>query len=107
MDFARGCASTGSPDAIASASRRIDCQSSCADAIFDLPADAWVCRMGRAPAKPPSSVIPGCAEGAGPESITTIVRMDSGLAPRGAPRNDGGDYGALDGNRKRADISLA
>jgi hypothetical protein len=33
-------------------------------------------------------VIPGCAEGAGPESITTIGSMDSGLALR-APRNDG------------------
>ena len=33
-------------------------------------------------------VIPGCAEGAGPESITTIMSMDSGLALR-APRNDG------------------
>ena len=29
--------------------------------------------------------------GAGPESITTIGSMDSGLAPRGAPRNDGGE----------------
>src|SRR5476651_1432734 len=27
--------------------------------------------------------------GAGPESITTIGSMDSGFAPRGAPRNDG------------------
>src|SRR5690349_17685875 len=32
-------------------------------------------------------VIPGCAEGAGPESVLTIVVMDSGLALR-APRND-------------------
>src|SRR6185312_5571483 len=30
------------------------------------------------------------AQGAGPESITMIVNMDSGLAPRGAPRNDEG-----------------
>ena len=29
--------------------------------------------------------------GAGPESITMIGSMDSGLAPRGAPRNDGVD----------------
>ena len=29
-----------------------------------------------------SVVIPGCAEGAGPESIATIVSMDSGLALR-------------------------
>jgi error-prone DNA polymerase len=28
---------------------------------------------------------------ASPESITTIVSMDSGLAPRGAPRNDGAE----------------
>jgi hypothetical protein len=35
------------------------------------------------------SVIPGRALlGASPESITTIVSMDSGLAPDGAPRND-------------------
>jgi hypothetical protein len=27
-------------------------------------------------------------EATGPESITTIEIMDSGLAPRGAPRND-------------------
>src|SRR3982074_2655539 len=34
-------------------------------------------------------VIPGCAPlGAGPESIRTMVVMDSGLPPRGAPRND-------------------
>ena len=40
-------------------------------------------------------VIPGCAEGAGPESITTIGSMDSGLALR-APRNDeGGENGLL------------
>jgi len=32
-------------------------------------------------------VIPGCAEGVDPESITTIGSMDSGLALR-APRND-------------------
>jgi hypothetical protein len=30
--------------------------------------------------------------GAGPESILTMVVMDSGLAPSGAPRND--DLGA-------------
>jgi hypothetical protein len=36
-----------------------------------------------------STVIPECAFlGAGPESILTIVVMDSGLALR-APRNDG------------------
>jgi hypothetical protein len=35
-------------------------------------------------------VIPGCAEGAGPESITTIVSMDSGLSLR-EPRSDGGE----------------
>ncbi|MGC0395035.1 hypothetical protein ACVIU7_008723 [Bradyrhizobium liaoningense] len=36
-----------------------------------------------------SSVIPGRDEVANPESITTIVSMDSGLAPQvGAPRND-------------------
>jgi hypothetical protein len=29
------------------------------------------------------------AQHAGPESITTIVSMDSGLAPDGTPRNDG------------------
>jgi hypothetical protein len=37
-----------------------------------------------------SVVIPGRRKAAGPESITTIVSMDSGLAPRGAPRNDDG-----------------
>jgi hypothetical protein len=36
-----------------------------------------------------SAVIPGYAGGAGPESITTIGSMDSGLALR-APRNDVG-----------------
>jgi len=30
-------------------------------------------------------VIPGCAKGAGPESILTIVVMDSGLALTRAP----------------------
>jgi hypothetical protein len=35
-----------------------------------------------------SVVIPGRRAAAGPESITTIVSMDSGFAPRGAPRND-------------------
>ncbi|BAR58674.1 hypothetical protein NK6_5516 [Bradyrhizobium diazoefficiens] len=39
-------------------------------------------------------VIPGRGEAASPESITTIVSMDSGLAPRGAPRNDGGERNA-------------
>src|SRR5262249_14067108 len=34
-------------------------------------------------------LIPGRGEAASPESITTIVSMDSGLAPSGAPRNDG------------------
>src|SRR6201994_419809 len=34
------------------------------------------------------------AKHAGPESITAIVSMDSGLAPRGAPRNDEGTEGA-------------
>jgi hypothetical protein len=34
-------------------------------------------------------VIPGCAEGAGPESIATNVSMDSGLSLR-EPRNDDG-----------------
>jgi len=33
------------------------------------------------------TVIPGWPEGPGPESITTIGSMDSGLALR-APRND-------------------
>ena len=37
-----------------------------------------------------SVVIPGCAEGAGPESILTIVVMDSGLVLR-TPRNDEGE----------------
>jgi hypothetical protein len=35
-----------------------------------------------------TTVIPGCAEGAGPESILPMVVMDSGLALC-APRNDG------------------
>src|SRR5438105_4111323 len=34
-------------------------------------------------------VIPGRREATSPESITTIVSMDSGPAPRGASRNDG------------------
>src|SRR6266478_792247 len=33
-------------------------------------------------------VIPGRSKATSPESITTIVRMDSGPAPRGASRND-------------------
>jgi hypothetical protein len=33
-------------------------------------------------------VIPGRDKVASPESITTIVSMDSGPAPRGASRND-------------------
>src|SRR5437016_3338571 len=33
-------------------------------------------------------VIPGRSEAKSPESITTIVRMDSGPAPRGGSRND-------------------
>src|SRR4051812_3359085 len=39
---------------------------------------------------PPVPVIPGCARlGAGPQSITTIGAMDSGLArEKRAPRND-------------------
>src|SRR5262245_9308889 len=32
--------------------------------------------------------------GAGPESITTIVSMDSGLAACASPRNDGGESGS-------------
>ena len=39
-------------------------------------------------------VIAGRREAAGPESITTIGSMDSGLAPRGALRNDDGVEGA-------------
>jgi hypothetical protein len=31
------------------------------------------------------------AKRASPESITTIVNMDSGPAPKGASRNDGGE----------------
>jgi isoleucyl-tRNA synthetase len=38
-----------------------------------------------------SPLIPGRREATGPESITTIGSMDSGLAPTGAPRNDGAD----------------
>src|SRR5216683_1395595 len=42
------------------------------------------------------AVIPGRREAASPESITTIMSMDSGPAPRGASRNDdGGNDGAL------------
>src|SRR5271156_5965208 len=37
----------------------------------------------------PLSVIPGRRKAASPESITMIGSMDSGLAPSGAPRNDG------------------
>jgi hypothetical protein len=36
-----------------------------------------------------NTVIPGRDEVASPESITTIVSMDSGPAPSGASRNDG------------------
>src|SRR4030088_1671491 len=39
----------------------------------------------------PRSVIPGRREAASPESITTIVSMDSGPAPSGASRNDDAD----------------
>jgi hypothetical protein len=35
-------------------------------------------------------VIPGRREAAGLESITVMGSTDSGLAPRGAPRNDDG-----------------
>jgi len=35
-------------------------------------------------------VIPGRAQGAGPESIPQIVVMDSGFGPSGPPRNDEG-----------------
>jgi len=38
-----------------------------------------------------SLVIPGRRKAASPESITTIMSMDCGLAPRGAPRNDDGE----------------
>ena len=34
-------------------------------------------------------VIPGWPTGPGPESITTIVSMDSGLKRFASPRNDG------------------
>src|SRR6266436_4713869 len=37
-------------------------------------------------------VIPGRSEATSPESITTIVSMDSGPAPYGASRNDGENY---------------
>jgi isoleucyl-tRNA synthetase len=50
----------------------------------------WFIAMDREIADP-STVIPGRREAAGPESITTTGRMDSGLAPSGAPRNDGAD----------------
>jgi isoleucyl-tRNA synthetase len=50
----------------------------------------WFIAMDKA-IKDPSPVIPGRREAAGPESITTIGSMDSGLAPSGAPRNDGAD----------------
>jgi hypothetical protein len=40
-------------------------------------------------------VIPG-ARSANPESITTIVSMDSGPAPKGASRNDEEDRGTHD-----------
>ncbi len=41
-------------------------------------------------ARQPTVVIPGRDEVASPESITTVGSMDSGPAPRGASRNDGG-----------------
>jgi isoleucyl-tRNA synthetase len=50
----------------------------------------WFIAMDK-PIAGPSPVIPGRREAAGPESITTIGSMDSGLAPSGAPRNDGAD----------------
>jgi len=37
-------------------------------------------------------VIPGRRGAASPESITTTASMESGLAPKGAPRNDEGDW---------------
>src|ERR1700759_1291407 len=42
-----------------------------------------------------SVVIPGRRVAAGPESITTIVSMDSAFAPRGAPRNDEGELDCI------------
>ena len=46
--------------------------------------------------------------GASPESILTMVVMDSGLAPRGAPRNDGVERSILAARSARAiSISLS
>ena len=50
----------------------------------------WFIAMDK-PIAGSSPVIPGRREAAGPESITTAGSMDSGLAPTGAPRNDGAD----------------
>jgi hypothetical protein len=43
----------------------------------------------------PCAIIPGRDEVASPESITTTEVMDSGPAPKGASRNDGGDGSAF------------
>jgi hypothetical protein len=45
-------------------------------------------------ASPLEAVIPGHRETMSPESITTIVSMDSGPAPSGASRNDEGAWRA-------------
>src|SRR6202048_2525372 len=50
----------------------------------------WFIAMDK-PIAGSSPVIPGRREATGPESITTAGSMDSGLAPSGAPRNDGAD----------------
>src|ERR1700737_173500 len=50
----------------------------------------WFIAMDK-PIASSSPVIPVRREAAGPESITPIGSMDSGLAPSGAPLNDGAD----------------
>jgi DNA helicase II / ATP-dependent DNA helicase PcrA len=70
----------------------------------------WLRLLSQAPSKPgtslsavvpgqaPSSVIPGRAEGPNPESgDDEDSPRDSGFAPDGAPRNDGGDIAASPG----------
>jgi DNA helicase-2/ATP-dependent DNA helicase PcrA len=63
----------------------------------------WLRLLSQAPAKPgpplasvipgyvSSPVIPGQAEGLNPESREEDTSLDSGFAPDGAPRNDGGN----------------
>ncbi len=63
----------------------------------------WFIAMDKDIADVPSSVIPGRSEGPDPKSMTKAAgRMDSGLAPAGAPRNDIVSKAAKPGDTLRA-----